>query len=158
VAQINGKFTQPGWVPIHHMFRHIDREELAAWYRFADVALVTSLKDGMNLVAKEYCASQLDGNGVLILSEFAGASEQLGQWAVQVNPYDIDCVADAIKLAVMMSPAERRPAMEKLRANVREQDVYWWRSQFLRVCGIHMEDAGPESGLDGKETVATHAH
>jgi len=143
VAQINGKFTQPGWVPIHYMFRHISREELIAFYRFADMALVTSLKDGMNLVAKEYCASQVDGNGVLVLSEFAGAAEQLGRWAVLVNPYDIDCVADAIKLAALMSPAERRPAMEKLRANVREQNVYWWRSQFLRVCGVRHDGQMP---------------
>jgi len=140
VAQINGKFTEPGWVPIHHVFRHVDRDELLAWYRVADVALVTSLKDGMNLVAKEFCACQLDGNGVLVLSEFAGASEQLGRWAILVNPYDIDCGADAVKLAVMMTPAERRPAMEKLRTNIREQNVHWWLSQFLKVCGTRLND------------------
>src|ERR1700722_7457392 len=138
VAQINGKYTEPGWVPIHHVFKHVDRTELLAWYRVADVALVTSLKDGMNLVAKEYCACQIEENGVLVLSEFAGASEQLGRWAVLVNPYDIDCVADAIKLAVVMTPAERRPAMEKLRANIRDQNVHWWLSQFLKVCGTRL--------------------
>jgi trehalose 6-phosphate synthase len=141
VAQINGVFTAPGWVPIHHVFRHVDRNELLAWYRAADVALVTSLKDGMNLVAKEYCACQIDGNGVLVLSEFAGASEQLGRWAVLVNPYDIDCVADAIELAVLMTPAERRAAMDKLRTNIREQNVHWWLSQFLKVCGVHLTEA-----------------
>jgi alpha,alpha-trehalose-phosphate synthase [UDP-forming] len=140
VARINGKFTQPGWVPIHHVFRHVDREELLAWYRVGDVALVTSLKDGMNLVAKEFCACQIDGNGVLVLSEFAGASEQLGRWAVLVNPYDIDGVAEAIKCAVLMTPAQRRPAMEKLRANIREQNVYWWISQFLQECGRQPDD------------------
>jgi trehalose 6-phosphate synthase len=140
VAQINGKFTEPGWVPIHHVFRHVNRNELLAWYRVADVALVTSLKDGMNLVAKEFCACQLDGNGVLVLSEFAGASEQLGRWAILVNPYDIDCGADAVKLAVMMTPLERRPAMEKLRTNIREQNVHWWLSQFLKVCGTRLND------------------
>lgn len=134
VSQINGKFTQPGWVPIQHVFRHVDRRELAAWYRAADVALVTSLKDGMNLVCKEYCACQIEGNGVLVLSEFAGASEQLGRWAVLVNPYDIELVADAIELAVMMTPQERGPAMEKLRRNVREQNVHWWAAEFLKVC------------------------
>ena len=138
VAQINGKFTQPGWVPIQHIFRHVERQELLAWYRAADVALVTSLKDGMNLVCKEYCACQVEGNGVLVLSEFAGASEQLGRWAVLVNPYDIELVADAIELAVMMTPQERRPAMEKLRANIREQNVHWWANEFLRVCGVKL--------------------
>jgi trehalose 6-phosphate synthase/phosphatase len=140
VARINGRFTQPGWVPIHHVFRHVDRAELLGWYRAADVALVASLKDGMNLVAKEYCACKIDENGVLVLSEFAGASEQLGRWAVLVNPYDIDCVADAIKLSVMMTPSERRPAMRKLRANIREQNVHWWLAQFLRVCGVHLNN------------------
>jgi trehalose 6-phosphate synthase len=143
VAQINGKYTQPGWVPIHHIFRHVDRQELVAWYRLADVALVTPLKDGMNLVAKEYCACQLDGNGVLILSEFAGAADQLGKYAVLVNPYDLDCVAAGIKLAVVMTPAERRPAMEKLRTNIRDQNVFWWLSNFLRVCGVRLDNEMP---------------
>jgi trehalose 6-phosphate synthase len=136
VAEINGKYTVPGWVPIQHVFRHVDRQELMSMYRVADLALVTPLKDGMNLVAKEYCACQLDDNGVLVLSEFAGAAEQLGRWAVLVNPYDLECVAAGIKLAAVMSPTERRPAMEKLRTNIREQNVYWWLAQFLRVCGI----------------------
>lgn len=147
MAEINGKFTEPGWVPIHHVFRHFDRNDLLAWYRVAGVALVTSLKDVMNLVAKEYCASRIDGNGVLVLSEFAGAAEQLGRWAVLVNPYDIDCVTDAIRLAVVMTPAETQPAMEKLRANVREQNVYWWLTQFLKVCGVHLDDAFPPAPL-----------
>jgi trehalose 6-phosphate synthase len=138
VAQINGKYTQPGWVPIHHIFRTVERHELLAWYRLADVALVTPLKDGMNLVSKEYCACQIEGNGVLVLSEFAGASEQLGESAVLVNPYDIDCVAAAIQLAVIMTPEERRPAMERLRAIIQKQNVYWWSGQFLRACGIEM--------------------
>ncbi len=141
VGQINGRFTAPGWIPIHHVFRHVERNELLAWYRAADVAIVTSLKDGMNLVAKEYCACQLDGNGVLVLSEFAGAAEQLGRWAVMINPYDTDGVAEAIKLAVSMTPAQRHPAMEKLRSNIRTQNVYWWVSEFLRACGRGYDQA-----------------
>ena len=139
VAQINGKYTQPGWVPIHHVFRNVERQELLAWYRLADVGLVTPLKDGMNLVAKEYCACQTEMNGVLVLSEFAGASEQLGPAAVLVNPYDIDCVAAAIPLAAIMTPEERRPAMEKLRTNVRVENVYWWLGQFLKACGVELD-------------------
>lgn len=136
VAHINGKFTEPGWIPIYHVFRNVERDELLAWYRAADVAMITSLKDGMNLVAKEYCACQIDGSGVLVLSEFAGAAEQLGRWAVLINPYDTDEVAEAIKQAVMTTPAERRPAMEKLRMNVRAENVYWWLSECLAACGI----------------------
>jgi alpha,alpha-trehalose-phosphate synthase [UDP-forming] len=134
VTQINGEFTQPGWVPIHHVFRSLEHEELLAYYRVADVALVTPLKDGMNLVAKEYCACQVDGDGVLILSEFAGAAVQLHRDAILVNPYDLDRVADAIRVAVSLARAQRRPPMRRLRSIVRRQDVYWWVDCVLRAC------------------------
>ncbi len=136
VTQINGEFTQPGWVPIHHVFRSVDREELMACYRLADVALVTPFKDGMNLVAKEYCACQVDGNGVLILSEFAGAAVQLRRDAVLVNPYDLDKVAEAIHIAVGMTKAQRRPAMRRLRRIIEKEDVYWWLDCYLKACGV----------------------
>jgi trehalose 6-phosphate synthase len=112
----------------------------------ADVALVTPLKDGMNLVAKEYCACQTEGDGVLVLSEFAGAAEQLGKSAVLVNPYDQDSVASAIRMAVTMTPEERRPAMDCLRAIVREENVYWWLNQFIAKCGVMLrpEQEPPE--------------
>jgi trehalose 6-phosphate synthase len=136
VSEINGEFTQPGWVPIHHVFRSLERADLLAYYRLADAALITPLKDGMNLVAKEYCACQVDGNGVLILSEFAGAAVQLGRHAVLVNPYDLDRVAGAIRHAVLMTKAERGPAMGRMRAILRRQDVYWWVNRFLAACGV----------------------
>ncbi len=107
VAQINGEFTQPNWVPIHYMFRSLDWEALLSYYRAADVALVTPLKDGMNLVAKEYCACQVDSNRVLILSEFAGAAVQLRKDALLVNPYDTERVAAAIERGVSRTPAQR---------------------------------------------------
>jgi trehalose 6-phosphate synthase len=147
VAHVNGRFSQPGWVPIHHLFRNFDRTELLAWYRAADVGLVTPLKDGMNLVCKEYCASQLDMNGVLMLSEFAGASEQMGESALVVNPYDIDSVAAAIPLATLMTPGERRAAMEKLRASVKAYDVYWWLGRFLQVCGFDASALASDAGF-----------
>jgi trehalose 6-phosphate synthase len=131
VAQINGQFTQPGWVPIHHIFRSVERQELLACYRLADVALITPLKDGMNLVAKEYCACQVEGNGVLMLSEFAGAAEQFAQPAILVNPYDLDGVAARLRAAVSLPPEKRRPAMERLRSILRSQDIYWWVNQFM---------------------------
>jgi trehalose 6-phosphate synthase len=139
VAQINGQFTQPGWVPIHYVFRSLEREELLAYYRAADVALVTPLKDGMNLIAKEYCACQIEGDGVLILSEFAGAAVQLRRDAVLVNPYDLDGVAEAIRRAVTMTRKERRPAMRRLRRTIQRQDICWWTERFLKTCGIVAE-------------------
>jgi trehalose 6-phosphate synthase/phosphatase len=138
VARINGEWTQPGWVPIHYVFRSLTRKDVIAYYRLADIALVTPLKDGMNLVAKEYCACQVDGNGVLILSEFAGAAAQLKRGAVLVNPYDLDAVASAIRDAVLMTPEQRQPAMSRLRKNVREENVYWWFDKFMRACGVEL--------------------
>jgi trehalose-6-phosphate synthase len=136
VTQVNGEFTQPGWVPIHHVFRSLSWEELLTYYRAADIGLVTPLKDGMNLVAKEYCACQVEGNGVLILSEFAGAAVQLGRDAILVNPYDLDQVAEAIRFGVSQSPRKRKPAMRRLRNVVRNQDVFWWVRNFLRGSGV----------------------
>lgn len=136
VTQVNGEFTQAGWIPIHHVFRSISRQELIASYRAADAALITPLKDGMNLVAKEYCACQAENNGVLILSEFAGAAVQLRRGAILVNPYDIDQVADAIHRAVTMTPSQRRPGMRRLRSVVRKHDVHAWVDSFLTAGGF----------------------
>jgi len=142
VTQINGEFTQPGWVPIQHVFRSLEWEELLAYYRVADVALITPLKDGMNLVAKEYCACQTEGDGVLILSEFAGAAMQMERDAILVNPYDLDRVADAIHKAVTLTRVERRPAMRRLRSVVRREDVFWWLDRFLKACQQELRIAG----------------
>ncbi len=131
VTQINGEFTQTGWVPIHYVFREVDRPELVALYRAADIAFVTPLKDGMNLVAKEYCACQVEHDGVLILSEFAGAAVQLARGAILVNPYDLDRVAEALSEAATTTCRQRRPRMRRLRSIVRRQDVHWWASRFF---------------------------
>jgi alpha,alpha-trehalose-phosphate synthase [UDP-forming] len=136
VTQINGQFTQTGWVPIHYVFRSLERDELLAYYCAADVALVTPLKDGMNLVAKEYCACQLDGDGVLILSEFAGTAAQLHRDAVLVNPYDLDGVAEALRRAVEMSRKQRQPAMCRMQRILCRQDVHWWADRVLEACGV----------------------
>lgn len=141
VTQINGEFTQSGWVPIHYIFRSLDWAELLSFYRAADVALITPLKDGMNLVAKEYCACQVEGDGVLILSEFAGAAVQLKNDAILVNPYDMNHVSEAIYAGVTKSRKQRRPAMRRLRNLIRRQDVYWWVEQFLGACGISTRPA-----------------
>src|SRR5665811_2588942 len=111
--------TRGGWAPIQYLFRHLDREELVAHYVAADVALLTPLKDGMNLVAKEYCASNTDNLGTLILSEFAGAASQLHRWALTVNPHDLDGVAAAIHAACTMTRGEKRNRMRHLRRLVK---------------------------------------
>jgi len=131
-GEINGKFTRPGWIPIHYMFRNLERYELLAYYRASDIALVTPLKDGMNLVAKEYCAAKVDKNGVLMLSEFAGAAYQLHWNALVVNPYDIEGVADAIYQAYNMGLDERQSRMQKLRKSIRKRDIFWWVDFFLK--------------------------
>ncbi|HOO18168.1 MAG TPA: trehalose-6-phosphate synthase [Phycisphaerae bacterium] len=148
VTQINGGFTQPGWVPIHYVFRSLEREELLAYYCAADVALVTPLKDGMNLVAKEYCACQLDGDGVLILSEFAGAAVQLRRDALLVNPYDLDGVAEALRRAVGMSRRQRQPAMCRMQRILSRQDVHWWANQVLQACEMVKRPSGVPIEMD----------
>jgi len=130
-GRINAQYGEPGWVPIHYTFRSLPREQLLAHYRAAEIALITPLRDGMNLVAKEYCASSVDGNGVLILSEFAGAAEQLGRAALLVNPYDVDGTADAIHRAYHMGAEERRDRMRRLRASVQRNNVHRWVRYFI---------------------------
>jgi trehalose 6-phosphate synthase len=134
VGHINGRFARPGgWVPIWYEYRNLSRLELLAYYRAAHIALITPLKDGMNLVAKEYCTCSIEEDCVLILSEFAGAASQLYRGALLVNPYDIEGVADALRFAVDMAPAERQARMKRMRSSIREYDVFWWVDSFLRA-------------------------
>ncbi len=133
VGEINGQFTQSGWVPIHYIFRSLSRLELLAYYRACEIALITPLKDGMNLVAKEFCAATPVNNSVLILSEFAGAASQLQKGALLVNPYNVEEVAETIQRAIAMGPGERRARMHKLKRFVREYDIFWWVDAFLRA-------------------------
>jgi trehalose 6-phosphate synthase len=134
VGEINGEFTRPGgWVPIHYVYRHLSEADLLAYYRGAEIALVTPLKDGMNLVAKEYSACSIEEDCVLILSEFAGAAAQLQNGALLVNPYDIEGVADAIHTAYTMPMKERRDRMRRIRRSVRQHDVYEWVDSFIQA-------------------------
>ena len=132
VSEINGRFAQPGWTPVQYVFRCVTRPELLAYYRAADVALITSLKDGMNLVAKEYCAANIDNDGVLVLSEFTGAAAQLGKYALLVNPYDIDGLVVTLHNALNMTVVERKLRMNKMRNSIRKRDIYWWADSFLK--------------------------
>ncbi len=131
VGEVNGRFGRPGWVPVHYVHRGLEMDELLACYRAADVALVIPLKAGMELVAKEYCAADLDGRGVLVLSEFAGAAAQLADGALLVNPYNVEATARTLYRALRMKPAERAGRMRRLRAEVERHDVFWWAESFL---------------------------
>jgi trehalose 6-phosphate synthase len=131
VGDINGRFSTSTWIPVQYHFRGLDREDLLAHYRACDIAFVTPLKDGMNLVAKEYCACRIEQDGTLILSQFAGAAEQLKAGAFLVNPYDIEQMADAILKGFQMTQAERSARMKRMRHMVRKENVFWWVDSFL---------------------------
>lgn len=130
VGRINGSFGQSDWTPVRYYYRGLDREDLIAHYAAADVLLVTPLRDGMNLVAKEYVACRTDETGVLVLSEFAGAAEQLDR-AVIVNPYDLDGLARAFGEAIDMGLDEQIDRMRALRSHVRRWDVHAWAAHGL---------------------------
>lgn len=131
VGEINGRFATVGWMPVHYFYRSLFHRTLIALYRMADVAFVTPLKDGMNLVAKEYCACQVESAGVLILSEFAGAAAQLQSGALLVNPYDVEGVAEALERAIRMPREEREERMRRMQNRLRRQDVFWWAQRYL---------------------------
>ncbi|UNX55283.1 trehalose-6-phosphate synthase [Georgenia sp. TF02-10] len=130
VGRINGEFGTLGRAAVHYMHHSYPPEEMAALYRAADVMLVTSLRDGMNLVAKEYVAARSDLGGALVLSEFTGAADELGQ-ALLINPHDIDGTKATIMRAIGMDARERRRRMRALRRRVLEHDVQRWADDFL---------------------------
>ncbi len=130
-GRINGAYADLGWAPLRYIHRPIARETLAGLFRAAHVGLVTPLMDGMNLVAKEYIAAQdPDDPGVLILSQFAGAAEQMDE-ALIVNPHDTEQVAATILTALTMSAGERRRRYEQLMQGLTNRDVHWWSKAFL---------------------------
>ena len=131
-GQIAGAFGRLDWVPFRYFNRAFSRQMLASIYRMASIALVTPLRDGMNLVAKEFVAAQdPDDPGVLILSQFAGAASELASGALLVNPYDEEAIAQAISRAVAMQPHERRQRHDAMMAVLRGNDVFTWCSSFL---------------------------
>jgi alpha,alpha-trehalose-phosphate synthase [UDP-forming] len=132
VGRINGQYGELGHTPVVYLHHNYPREEMMALYLAADVMLVTPLRDGMNLVAKEFVAARSDGDGVLVLSEFAGAFDEL-KAAVAVNPHDIDDLKTQIVRAKNMAPAERRQRMLSMRRRVREHDVEKWSRDFLKA-------------------------
>jgi trehalose 6-phosphate synthase len=132
-GSINGDFGELDWMPVRYMHRNVARKRLPGLYRLARVALVTPLRDGMNLVAKEFVAAQDPADpGVLVLSRFAGAAAQLKE-ALLVNPYDVHGTADIIQLALQMPLAERQQRHQKLLQCIRDEDVHWWCKRFLQA-------------------------
>lgn len=133
VGEINSEYSITGWVPIQYFYRSITHNELLAFYRTSEVALITPIKDGMNLVAKEFIASNADENGVLILSEFAGAAAQLHNEALLINPFDIEGVGHTLYRALSMPEEEKTFRMKKMRRLVQRYDVFWWVHSFLEA-------------------------
>jgi trehalose 6-phosphate synthase len=129
-VRINSRFERGLWKPIVLLLRQHNRDEVQRFYRVADLCMVTSLHDGMNLVAKEYVAAQDEEQGMLILSRFTGASRELRD-AIIVNPYDIEATGEAIAQALRMDPGERLERMRRMRATVREHNIYWWASSLI---------------------------
>lgn len=130
VEKINWKYQRGYWKPIMYIEGKLEYDKLLALYRTANVCIVSSLQDGMNLVAKEFVAANVDCNGALVLSRFAGATEEL-EGAIIINPYDIEGFADAIKNALEMGDKERRKKMENFRDVVRKNNVYKWLGDFI---------------------------
>lgn len=140
---INGDYGELDWMPVRYIHRNVARRRLPGLYRLARVALVTPLRDGMNLVAKEFIAAQDPADpGVLVLSRFAGAAEQLKE-ALLVNPYDTDGTAETIEQALQMPLHERQRRHQNLLERIRRHDVHWWRRSFLDALMATQADDAP---------------
>ncbi len=132
VERVNSLFKTRNWKPIVHIEKHHSHEEIDHFYKLANLCLVTSLHDGMNLVAKEFIAARNDEKGVLILSQFTGASRELKE-ALIVNPYNGKQTAEAIHTALEMTHAGQIKRMKKLRRVVRNHNIYRWSAEFLKT-------------------------
>jgi trehalose 6-phosphate synthase len=161
VERINSRYQTVHWRPIVLIERQCNHEEVGRWYRAANVCLVTSLHDGMNLVAKEFVAARDDEDGVLVLSKFTGAAVELRD-ALLVNPYDIAGVAETIHSALEMGLAERRERMHRMRRHIMDFNIYMWAAKILGdLRDLRLDSAeGAEpgriapSGVRGEEIAA----
>jgi trehalose 6-phosphate synthase len=162
ITRINAAYGSDGWRPIVYLPRPIPPAGMAALYRMADVCLVTSLQDGMNLVAKEFIASQVDGRGVLVLSELAGAAEET-TWALPMNPFDPESSADALRQALAMPAQERAERMDQMRARLQQHDIYYWVEQHIRAAAHLIAGRATTRTALGAQTeirrlIETHKH
>ena len=155
VASINARFGTPDWTPIVLISENVDSDLLAAAYRAADLCLVSSLQDGMNLVAKEFVASQLDERGVLLLSRFTGASEEIDD-ALLINPFNIDGFVSAIRVALEMPAVERNRRMRRMRRRLQNNTIFDWLEAILARCvDVMSTRAEAAEGAEGAEWQAT---
>jgi trehalose 6-phosphate synthase len=137
--RINWRFQSGKWKPIVFLKRQHSHQEIEPYYRAADLCLVTSLHDGMNLVAKEFLAARRDERGVLILSQFTGAARELRD-ALLVNPYDIDQTADAIRAALEMEPEDKQLRMHRMRKLIKERNIYRWAGNLItELCEVRLD-------------------
>jgi len=156
VGELNGRYATPGWAPVHFTYRNLPHTELINYYVAADMALVTPLRDGMNLVAKEYAACNTTSTGILCLSEFAGAAMELHRHAMMVNPFDVDGLAEAIREGATMDLTQRRRRMRAIRAIVRRFDIFWWVDAFLSAAfSTHLEEFPPRENAYWETLEAT---
>jgi trehalose-6-phosphate synthase len=145
VERVNWKYMDGDWKPIVYLRHHFSPEEISPFYRLADICIVSSLHDGMNLVAKEYVAAKSDSSGSLILSRFTGAARELTD-AIQINPYSTEEFADSIKLAIETPPAEKKRRMENMRRIVGENNVYRWAGNIINeLTSLRKTDAAQDA-------------
>ena len=147
IGRVNGRFSTATWSPIRYLYQNMPNEKLVALYRDADVAFITPVRDGMNLVAKEYVTCQIDNPGVLVLSKLAGAAETMHE-AILVNPYDVDGTASGLHRALIMDEAERRSRMAALRRRERRYNVTNWVAHFLDAMPTQARGAKPPAASD----------
>lgn len=138
VAEVNAKWRRANWQPVQYAYRNFPFEEVAAWYAQADVLLVTPLQDGMNLIAKEYIAARPEDTGVLVLSNNAGAAEQM-KHALLCDPHDTNAIAEALHTALTLTEAQRSKAARALRAIVREHNAKAWAQNFLHTLDVQVD-------------------
>jgi trehalose 6-phosphate synthase/phosphatase len=151
VGRINGAYGTSAWTPVQYVARAVSQEQLVGLYRACDVMVVTPVRDGMNLVAKEFAASRVDEDGVLVLSEFAGAADEMHE-ALLVNPYDIERVAEALHEALTMAPEERRARMRSMRRRVLHADARHWARSFLNA----LKEAEARQPVEHERRTRTH--
>ncbi len=138
VGRINGKYATVNWTPIWYYYRAMDFDDLIDLYMTSDIAMITPVRDGMNLVAKEFVATRVSGDGVLILSEMAGASKELFE-AVLVNPFDRNAMADALKHAITMPLEEQKRRNVEMQKRLRRYSVEYWAKEFMQALQLHSE-------------------
>ena len=131
MGKINGRFGDEMWSPVNYLYKALPQAKLAALYKISEICLVTPLRDGMNLVAKEYVSCKEKETGVLILSKFTGAAEEMKKYSILVNPYDIEEVADSINEALNMHGNTKKMLISRLRNIVQKNDIYAWANNFL---------------------------